>query len=184
MIHLRFPVSITVAFIVTAAALAGGTVTSGPQPGDRVPGAFEPLNVTGPDAGQKSCLYCRYGTRPVVMIFAHEPTPQLLGLLRKLDAAAQKYDSLGVGVVFCNDAQDLSARLAAAAKQNNLSHMILATYAPGGPPRYKLAPDADITVLLYTHCSVKANHAFKKADLSDAASDAVLADLKLILSHD
>jgi hypothetical protein len=176
--------SIAVALIVAASAVAGGTITSGPQPGERVPGAFEPLNVTGPDAGQKSCLYCRYGTRPVVMIFARELTPQLLGLLKKLDAAAQTNDSLGVGVVFCNDSQDLSARLAATAKQNNLSHMILATYAAAGPSRYKLAPEADVTVLLYTHCSVKANHAFKKGDLSEAGSDAIVADLKLILSHD
>jgi hypothetical protein len=40
--------------------LAGGLVwaeapKSGPQAGDEIPGAFNPLNITGPDAGQKRC---------------------------------------------------------------------------------------------------------------------------------
>jgi hypothetical protein len=44
---------------VTAAALAvgcgaGADLKSGPQPGQTVP-TFNPLNVTGPDAGEKQC---------------------------------------------------------------------------------------------------------------------------------
>ncbi len=34
---------------------AAGDVKSGPQPGDHM-GVFEPLNVTGPFAGNKQCL--------------------------------------------------------------------------------------------------------------------------------
>ncbi len=42
------------------ALLAGGLVLadapkSGPQPGEEIPGPFSPLNITGPDAGQKRC---------------------------------------------------------------------------------------------------------------------------------
>jgi hypothetical protein len=45
---------------VAAAALAvgcgvGADLKSGPTPGKSVP-AFHPLNVTGPDAGEKACL--------------------------------------------------------------------------------------------------------------------------------
>jgi hypothetical protein len=28
---------------------------SGPQVGDEIPGAFNPLNITGPDAGARRC---------------------------------------------------------------------------------------------------------------------------------
>jgi len=35
--------------------VAAAELKSGPQPGDSV-GAFHPLNVTGPFAGQKQCL--------------------------------------------------------------------------------------------------------------------------------
>ena len=44
-----------------AGALLAGVATaaelkSGPQPGDKIPGVFHPLNVTGSGAGQKRCL--------------------------------------------------------------------------------------------------------------------------------
>ena len=69
------------------AVMAAGTVKSGPQVGAKVPGPFSPLNVTGPDAGKKSCLFCRFGMRPVVMIFARQVSPELVGLLKRVNAA-------------------------------------------------------------------------------------------------
>jgi hypothetical protein len=46
--------------VVACALLAGGAfaadvVKSGPQTGEKLPGPFNPLNVTGEDAGQKRC---------------------------------------------------------------------------------------------------------------------------------
>jgi hypothetical protein len=43
--------------LVLAAASAGdaGSVQSGPQAGKRIGGPFNPLNVTGPQAGSKTC---------------------------------------------------------------------------------------------------------------------------------
>jgi hypothetical protein len=45
---------------LTLVLLAGGIwadagLKSGPQPGQRVPGPFNPLNVTGDNAGEKTC---------------------------------------------------------------------------------------------------------------------------------
>ena len=37
-------------------AVAGDAPKSGPQAGDRLPGAFHPTNVTGAQAGKKNCL--------------------------------------------------------------------------------------------------------------------------------
>jgi hypothetical protein len=175
-----------VAIMLTAPVLAAGTAKSGPQVGTKVPGPFEPLNVTGPDAGKKACLYCRNGTRPVVMIFAREMTPQLLDLLKRVDVAtaAQGDGSLGSCAIFCNDAEGVPAQLAQLAKQNNLNHIILATFAATGPPRYQIAADADVAVLLYTHCTVKANHSFKKGELTGASIETIIADLPLIRSQE
>jgi hypothetical protein len=39
----------------TFPSLAADELTSGPQPGKTV-GSFSPLNVTGPDAGERECL--------------------------------------------------------------------------------------------------------------------------------
>jgi len=45
-----------VAALALTGALAGGPVESGPKAGDTIPGSFHPLNITGPNAGEKSCL--------------------------------------------------------------------------------------------------------------------------------
>ncbi len=174
-----------VVLLVSGSSFGAEPVKSGPQAGQRVPGAFEPLNITGPDAGKKSCLYCRNGTNPVVMIFARDTSPALTELLKRIDAAtgAHANDSMGSCAVFCSD-EPMAANLAQIAKQSNLTNTILATYEASGPARYKLAPEADVTVLVYTHCVVKANHSFRKGELTYAGIDKILADLPLILSPD
>jgi hypothetical protein len=150
-----------------------------------MPGPFEPLNVNGPDAGKKACLYCKNGTHPTVMIFARELTPELMKLLKRIDDATRAHGDEGMGscAIFCNDADYLPGQLAQAARQLNLTHTILATFGAAGPARYKIAPDADVTVLLYTRCTVLANHSFKKGELTDAASDSILASLPVILGE-
>ena len=176
------------AVLLTVPVIAAGTATSGPQVTEKVPGAFLPLNVTDCQltAGNKACLYCRNGTHPVVMIFARAPTPQLVGLLERIDAATAAHgsESMGSCAIFCNDAEELPGRLAQLAKQSKLNHIILATFAAAGPTRYKIAPDADVTVLLYTHGTVKANHSFKRGELSEESIGTIMADLPLILSRE
>jgi hypothetical protein len=174
-----------VALVCTFPVLAAGTADSGPQVGEMVPGPFQPLNVNGPNAGQKACLYCRFGTNPVVMIFAREASPQLVSLLKRVDAATAAHgdDSVGSCAIFCNDAEGLPEQLDQLAKQTNLNHIVLATFAADGPSRYKIAPDADVTVLLYTHGTVKANHSFKTGELTEASIETIMADLPLILTQ-
>jgi len=157
--------SLTAALLV-AMATAAGTATSGPQVGAKMPGPFQPLNVTGPDAGKKSCLYCRFGMRPVVMVFAREVSPEVGTLMKRIETAtaALAEKRLGSCVVFCNEAESLPGQLVQVAKQEHLDHIILATCAASGPPRYGISPDADVTVLLYDHATVRANHAFKKGE--------------------
>jgi hypothetical protein len=46
--------SLTLALFVSCLG-AGETLKSGPQVGNKVPGPFNPLNVTGSAAGQKAC---------------------------------------------------------------------------------------------------------------------------------
>lgn len=48
--------SLAVAMLISGLALAAGSVTSGPQVGKDIPGAFHPQNVTGEQAGDKYCL--------------------------------------------------------------------------------------------------------------------------------
>lgn len=177
-------VSLIVALLSSGMAVAG-SVQSGPQPGEKVPGPFKVLNVTGPEAGQTNCQYCKNGTRPVAVIFAKAITPQIAQLIKWIDttAATNKPASLGSFVVVCSDAAGMDEQLRAIAQQLGLQKTILTLYKAGGPEKYRLSPEADITVLLYNHLTVKANHALKSAELTAATSHAIRADLAKMLSE-
>jgi len=91
---------------------------------------------------------------------------------------------MGSFIVFCNEAADLPKQLLDVAHKENLQNIILSTYAAGGPPAYHLAPEADVTVVLYSHFTVKANHAFKKSEMTAQDMDKVVADVAKILHCD
>ncbi len=151
-----------VALLSSGIALAG-SVKSGPQVGEKVPGPFKPLCVTGPDAGQAVCQYCKNGTRPVAVIFAKQITPVVAQLLKRIDIATASNKDAGLGsyAVICTDAAGVNRQLAALAQQMGIQNTVLTLYKAGGPEKYRLSAEADVTVLLYNHFSVKANHAFK-----------------------
>lgn len=177
-------ISFVVALLSSGVALAG-SVTSGPQAGEKVPGPFKVYNVTGPDAGHASCQYCKNGTRPVAVVFVKAITPEVTQLLKKIDiaTATNKERGLGSYAVLCTETPGMDRQLAGLAQQMQIQNTILTLYKAGGPEKYRLAPNADVTVLLYNHLTVKANHAFKNGELTGAAMDAILADLGKMLSE-
>jgi hypothetical protein len=159
------------------------SVKSGPQVSETLAGPFHPLNVNGAKAGQKNCLYCQNGNSPVAMIFAREPSPELTKLIKKIDDATVKNSGAEMGsfVVFCNDAEGLEKKLEALAKESNLKQCILSIDNPAGPKGYKVAKEADVTVVLYVEHTVKANFAFKKGEMMDKDIDTIVAAIPTIL---
>ena len=170
----------TVALVLGVASAAGPK--SGPQVGETVV-PFHPLNCTGEHAGEKYCLICQNGVSPVAMIFARQVTPELTRLIKRIDEATDKNQdrSMGSFVVLLNDSDTLEKELKELAKKEKLQHCILAIDNPEGPDAYKIAADAEVTVVLYVNHTVKANHTFKKGGLNDKSIDAVVADLAKIL---
>ena len=170
------------ALALSLPAFAEG-VKSGPQTGEKVPGPFHPLNVTGPSKGEKACLFCSNGDNPVAMIFARENSPALAKLLKKIDEATAKNKdaSMGSFVVFLSDSEGLDKKLADLASKEKIEKCVLSIDNPAGPKAYKVAEDADVTVVLYVERKVKANHAFEKGELKDADIEKVLADVSKIV---
>ncbi len=170
-------------FLLPVLIMAAERVQSGLQVGEAITTIFEPLNVTGPFAGEPHCLVCENGGNPVAMVFAREVNPQLMRLLTKFDVATAKHRSqeLGSFAVFLNESEDLPQQLKAAADKHAIRHLVLAVDAPAGPEGFKVAQEADVTVVLYCNYTVKANHAFRKGELTDQAIEKILADLPKIL---
>ena len=67
------------------------------------------------------------------------------------------------------------------AEKEKLEKLILAIDNQGGPKAYKVAKDADVTVVLYEKQNVKVNHAFKKGELNSQAVDKIVSEVPKIL---
>ncbi len=85
-------------------------------------------------------------------------------------------------VVLSDKPKKQEDKLSELAQKNRLRTLPLTVFKDAkGPPDYKIAADAEVTVLLWTGLQVKANHAFAKAELNAAAIKKVIASLGTIL---
>jgi hypothetical protein len=174
------------AVVLLACGARAEPVKSGPQVGEKVPGPFKPYNVTGPSAGQYSCLYCKNGSHPVAMIFARQISPALVQLIKKIDAATAAHtdDAMGSFVVFLSDSKELPAALQQLAAKEGIKNTVLATYAAQGPASYHVAAEADVTVVLYSHFTVKDNHAYRQSEMQEKDVNVILAGLPKIFADE
>ena len=119
----------------------------------------------------------------MVAIFAREVTPALTSLVKKIDEATGKNSAAQMGsfIVFCSDDEKLENALKELATKEKLKDIVLAIDEPGGPAKYKIAKDADITVVLYNDHKVAANFTFKKGELDSKAVEKIVGDLKKIV---
>jgi hypothetical protein len=177
--------SLTALAFVLAVGLADEKLVSGPQVGQAVPGPFHPLNITGENAGEKQCLFCKNGTKPVAMIFAREMSEPLTQLLKKIDTATAEHKDAKMGsfVVFLNDEEGLASRLKELADREKIQTCVLSIDNPAGPRAYKVAKNADVTVVLYTDHTVKANYAFEKGQMKDKDIDQIVESISKILPN-
>jgi hypothetical protein len=170
--------------IYASGVFADGTAKSGPAVGEKVPGPFHPLNVTGEEAGRKACLYCANGPNPVAVVFARDLNTDVTKLIKALDTCTGKNGkaSMGSYAVFCSDKDGLEAALKSMAEKEKITKLVLSIDNPAGPEKYKIAKDAEVTVLLYDNFTVRANHAFKKGELNAKAIEAIVKDVPKIVS--
>jgi len=168
--------------MLATSGLFADPVKSGPQAGEKVPGPFRPLHVTGPDAGQRVCLYCKYGARPVALVITREMTPAVASLLAKLDAAtAERQEArLASFTVFLGDPDNLKGPVKQLAEKHTIRHDIL-TVDETAPESYEIAADAAVTVILYRQHKVKANRAYRAGELKDQTIQAILSDLNAMV---
>lgn len=160
-------------------------IKSGPQNGEAVPGAFNVLNVTGPSAGESNCQFCKNGNNPVVMIFARTPgDPALQKLIKQVDEkiSANSNARMGSFVVYLTaDSKKIEPELKSFADKEKIKNVVLSTDTPTGPEAYKIAKEADVTVVLYVKRKVQANYTFEKGKMTDKDVDAIIKDIPKIL---
>jgi hypothetical protein len=120
-----------------------------------------------------------------VSIFAREITDDLASLVKQVDEQVGKNSSKDMKafvVLLAEDADAAAPKLEKLAKDQGIKNVPLTIFdGESGPDSYKIAKDADVTVLMWKGLSVKSNHAFKKGELNAKGIEAIVADGPKIL---
>jgi hypothetical protein len=171
-----------VSFVVPVRA--GDPCVSGLAVGGK-PGPYTFHVATGSQRGQLTCYICDTDQRPAVIVFARTTSDPLAKLVKGLDKALadHKAQELRAWVTFLSDDQTgLDPKLVDWAKKHAVRDVPLGVFEDvDGPPTYKLAKDADVTVLLYVKRKVVSNFAFRADEFTDAKADDVLKALPKLL---
>ena len=134
-------------------------------------GAFYVTDVTGPAAGEKLCYRCRYGGRPVVSLFVRDVNDEVAALVKEVDSkvAANKDAGMAAFVVLLSeDPEADAAKLKTLAEKQGIEHTPLTTFdGAAGPQGYKVAQDADYTVMMWVDGKLAVNDTFAKGQLKD-----------------
>ena len=152
---------------------------SGPRIGERVV-SFKVKDCTGPQMGGTLCYQCAYGDRPVIAIFTRRLGDDFISLTKQIDTTVAEHSDrkLAAFVIYLSDNPDTAApRLRKIAETSKLSKTPLTVFPTrDGPAGYAIAPDADITVLMWVDQKVTTNRAFGRKKLSELDIKRVIED--------
>jgi hypothetical protein len=181
------------AIVLCVTATASAEMASGPQVGETV-GAYTVTKVTGnPDDGvadgKTLCYRCKMGQRPVVMVFARTADAKLAKLLEKIDEELVEHsdDKLTAFVNMIGpDAESLKKTATDFVAEHGIKRVafVVPEESENGPPDFKIAPEADVTVICYKGGTVKANHALVKDALCCETIDAIVEDSSKLVEAD
>jgi hypothetical protein len=175
----RLLLCLSLALALTLPLSAADPCVSGTPVGKR-PGPYSFLVATGPQRGQLTCYICEQheNNKPAAVVFARTLSAPLGKLLGKLEEAgalpAAKDTGYKVWMTQLADKADLDALAKWAQAQGVKTAPVGAFEDADGPPSYKLAKDADVTVLLFTKQKVVANFAFRAGELTDKQIDEIV----------
>lgn len=180
----KYQLTIGLALFAFVLPLSGAEPAPELKAGDRIPGLFNPLVVTGSDAGQKRALVAKHGDSPAVLIFARQVSDPLTGLVRKLDESVVKNRDhrLGSFVVFLSNEEGLEGKLQELAKKEKVKSVVLAIDTPAGPAKYKISKDAEVVAILYNKYVIKSIFTLRKGELTTETADKIAAEIPRLLT--
>lgn len=160
---------------------------SGPKTGSTV-NSFFVRAVTGPHRNRSVCYVCRYGARPVVMVFIQKVDPKLPALLKAIDEKVDDNRVTGLrsfGVLITDESSRAVPVLQTMAFDERIRMpLTAATTAVAGPGGNRLHRDAATTVVLYRKQKAVANLAFRHGKLDEEATERVLDGIEDLLHAD
>jgi hypothetical protein len=150
-------------------AISATATEDGLKQGDAI-GVFYVTKIAGAEddgvePGEDLCYRCRYGSRPMVMVFARETGGKVPELLKAIDTAVadSEEESLrGLLTLLGEDASALKevAGEIATSSDVKMVPVAVAKEPKTGPMNYKLAADVPVTIVLAKDSQVVATHTF------------------------
>src|SRR5579872_6945194 len=178
---IKFGLAAAAAAALAVSALAAAKVKSGLEPGT-TPGAFQVVDVTGPNKGKQLCYRCQYGVQPVMAAFINGDAVKSEALVADLQKIvdAHKKQGLKSFVVYMSGPGAKDAILKVAADKKTTIPLV---FLPKGTKEgdiaaYKISDGVKNTVLLWRGQSVKGNFVDVEAKSLGQVEQAVDAMLK------
>lgn len=151
---------------------------------DPLPG-FTVRTIAGPEHGHIMCLCCRYGLRPVVVVFTRDLNDDVQELVHKIDVKVGENADKKMAaflVVLTEDDDAIEPRLKALAEDAGIVNTPLTILAVPTPrPEYRIADDAEVTVVMYVEKEMKVHRSFSPGALDNTAIEALIAYTNKIL---
>lgn len=164
-----------------------GYAASGPLKKGDTAGVFYVTKIAGAKddgvkEGEELCYRCRYGSRPMVMVFTRENTKEVQMLVKTIDKAVDKNQEAhlkGLVTFMGEDVAEVKESASEFAKKADAKHVpvVIAKDTDTGPTNYKL-DKSDVTVVVAKDSQVVATHRFKADKINVAA---VMTEVKQIL---
>jgi hypothetical protein len=150
-------------------ALAKDPCVSGPATGHKIsPYSF--LVASGPQRGQPTCFVCETAEKPGVVVFSRSLSEPLAKLMAACDDAvgSRPNDAMRSWMTILGEKTVSIDDLGKWAKQTGLKTTPVGVFDdPVGPPTFKLAEDADVTVVLFVDRKVTATFAYRSGELNE-----------------
>lgn len=178
------------AVLAVSAMVMAAELKSGLEPGKAI-GAFDVVKIAGAandgvKEGAQLCYRCKYGARPMVMVFTRDAAA-VAKLTKELDAAvaknADKQLKAFVNVMAADrEAAEAAAKKFAAEAKPDQVPVVVPVEFDNGPGDYGINPEATVTVIVASGSKVTANFAFGKGELNDAGVKKVLESVGKIVN--
>lgn len=177
--------------LMLAAALLGWAIAAHPTqgaapevagcaPGAEVP-SFYVREVTSRRPHLATCLVCRYGSRPVVLLCVRTLNDEVGELIEQVDRAVDAGRGVGLrgfAIFTHGENAQLQPQLATLARQRKTTLPLVLPVERGGPSSMQLPQDAEVTVLLYRDKVVTQRYIFSPGELTARQIDQVVAAIK------
>lgn len=168
----------TSAFGQTREANAPADKPSSLRQGDSV-GVFYVTKVAGAEddgvrPGEQLCYRCRYGSSPMVMVFARRTGGRVTELVKRIDKAVfsnRKRRLKGLVTMMGENPSAVKAAAGQVAAEAEVEHVpvVVAKEVKTGPLNYKLPADADVTIVVAKDSQVVKTHTFTSEKVDIAA---------------